>query len=93
MAEFYQNTLLKINVLVFVQPLSFRDELSHFSGRLAFSMEITVPSRRSVWTGKRCIVRMIGASITENLLKLDGWRTMAAVGENPRRAAGRVGVR
>ncbi len=55
-----------------VVSLSFRDELSDFSDRLAFSMEFTVPSRRSAWTGKRCIVRTVGASITENLLKLDG---------------------
>ncbi len=50
-----------------VVSLSFRDELSHFSDRLAFSMEVIVPSRRSVWTGKRCIVRTVGVSITETL--------------------------
>jgi hypothetical protein len=54
-----------------VVSLSFRDELSHFSDKLAFSMEVTVPSRRSAWIGKRCIVRTVGASIMENLLKLD----------------------
>ena len=59
-------------LLFSVMSLSFRDELSHFSDRLAFSMEVRVPSRRSAWTGKRCIVRTVGASITENLLKLDG---------------------
>jgi hypothetical protein len=55
-----------------VVSLSFRDEHPHFSDTLAFSMEVMVPSRKSAWTGKRCIVRTIGASITENLLKLDG---------------------
>ena len=52
-----------------VVSLSFRDEISHFSDRLAFSMEIMVPSRKSAWTGKPCIVRTGGAPITENLLK------------------------
>jgi hypothetical protein len=32
--------------------LSFRDELSNFSDRLAFSMEITVPSKK---TGHRVV--------------------------------------
>jgi hypothetical protein len=59
-------------LLFSVVSLSFRDEHPHFSDTLAFSMEVMVPSRKSAWTGKRCIVQMIGASITENLLKLHG---------------------